>query len=50
MMASYLKRESNSNKTSNPVGMSLEHGILRLVAPRSTVWANGAFDANLKRN
>ena len=40
----YLKIESNPNKKWNPLGMSLEHKTLPLFAPRSTDWANGAFD------
>ena len=50
MYANYLKSETNPNKKWNPVRESLEHTTLPLLAPRSTHWANGPFDPNVRRN
>ena len=44
-----IKRESNPNKKWNLVHRSLEHTTLPLLAPRSTDWANGAFDTNIEQ-
>ena len=44
----YLKNESNASKKWNLLGMSLEHTTLPLLlVPRSTDWANWAFDTKV---
>ena len=49
MYANYLQRASIPNKKRNLVRMSLEHRTLLLLAPRSTDWANGAFDTTIQQ-
>ena len=44
MYAIYSKGQSNPNKKWNLARVSLEHTTLPLSVPRSTNWANGAFD------
>ena len=39
----------NPNKKWNVVRMTFEHMTLRLMAPRSTDWANGLFDTNVQQ-
>ena len=46
MYAIYSKGESNPNIKWNLARVSLEHTTLPLSVPRSTNWANGAFDTN----
>ena len=50
MYANSSKTEINPRKKWNLVRMSLEHTTLRLLAQRSTDWANGPLDTNISPN